>query len=80
MDTNLSSNWTKHDNHIERHINKVSRMSARRPSDAQGNSKERKSILESEVMRSLFDMEMCIACKYQKFLYRDYVKKLMELD
>ena len=39
-----------------------------------------KHIIESEVMRSLFDIEMCVPCKYQRILYRDFIKKLEHMD
>ncbi len=32
--------------------------------------------MESDVMRSLYDLDLCIVCKYQKVLYRDYVEQL----
>ncbi len=30
-------------------------------------------VLENEVMRSLFDTELCVVCKYQRILYKDFI-------
>jgi len=31
-------------------------------------------------MRSLFDLDMCIVCKYQRVLFRDFIQEIFTLD
>lgn len=62
--------WVKKNNYKERNIQRVE--SARQIEKVEGIG----NILDNEVMKALFDQEMCIVCKYQRSLFRDYMVEI----
>ena len=65
--------WKLKDQFVEKRKKSVSSIGRIAPGELFTDEEFKDIVLENEVMRSLFDTELCVVCKYQRILYKDFI-------
>ena len=75
----LIQDWQKKKHHNEMHKTQIFKAVSNHQPGMDSHTQQR-HIIDNEVLKSLFDVEMCVTCKYQRILYRDFINQLQQMD
>ncbi|CDW81307.1 UNKNOWN [Stylonychia lemnae] len=73
--------WKANEQHVDRQKSRSSRNNIEtKRNEAVDPTIQSQKIFENDIMKSLFDLEMCVVCKYQKILYKDFIYQIHRVD
>eukprot|EP00350_Pseudokeronopsis_sp_OXSARD2_P011367 CAMPEP_0170567038 /NCGR_PEP_ID=MMETSP0211-20121228/80227_1 /TAXON_ID=311385 /ORGANISM="Pseudokeronopsis sp., Strain OXSARD2" /LENGTH=124 /DNA_ID=CAMNT_0010888387 /DNA_START=530 /DNA_END=904 /DNA_ORIENTATION=+ len=72
--------WVKNKTYQEKHADRLNKHIQAGKDTTVASSFSKEQILQIHFLRSLFDLEMCISCKYQRALSWEFIKNLLRKE